>query len=50
MTENKYKSYRILDGKPRWIILDVQKKIINKNPKEELIGLEKEPFKRKGIL
>lgn len=37
-----YKSYRIIDGKPRWIIVDENGNIVNKNPtKEELKGLEK---------
>lgn len=38
-----YKSYRIIDGKPRWVIIDDNGNIINKNPaKGELKGLEKE--------
>ena len=36
-----YKSYRIIDGKPRWIIIDKDENIINRNPnKEELKGLK----------
>lgn len=38
----KYKSYRIVDGKPRWVIVDENGKIINRNPNNELKGLEKE--------
>lgn len=42
MTEY-YKSYRIIDGKPRWIIVDETGKIVNRNPsKDELKGLKKE--------
>jgi len=45
MTEY-YKSYRIIDGKPRWVIVDNTGNIINRNPsKEELKGLEKEKYK-----
>lgn len=32
-----YKSYRIIDGKPKWTIVDEYGKIVNKDPsKEEL--------------
>ena len=49
MTENRYKSYRIVNGKPRNIIVDKNGNIVNTNPnKEELIGLEKDHYKRKG--
>lgn len=42
-----YKSYRIIDGKPRWIIVDETGKIINRSPsKDELKGLEKETYVR----
>lgn len=44
----KYKSDRIIDGKLRRVIVEVTetgKKIVNRNPtKEELIGLEEEPY------
>lgn len=41
-----YKSYRIIDGKPRWLIEDENGNIINRNPcKGELKGLEKFPEK-----
>lgn len=37
-----YKSYRIIDGKPRWVIADTHGDIVNRNPtKEELEELEK---------
>lgn len=43
--EDKYTSTRLIDGKPRKIIVDEH--IINKNPnKEELKGLEKEEYRR----
>lgn len=46
MTE--YKSYRIVDGKPRWVIVDEDGKIVNINPsKEELKDLEIEKYKQK---
>lgn len=39
-----YKSYRIIDGKPRWVIVDETGKVINRIPsKEELKDLEEEP-------
>lgn len=48
MTENKYTSTRIVDGKPRKVIVDENGKITNRNPgKEELNGLEKEPIKHR---
>lgn len=38
----KYKDYRIIDCRPRWVIVE-NEKIINKNPtKEELVHLEQE--------
>lgn len=38
-----YKSYRIIDGKPRWVIVDEAGNIINRNPsKEELKYLNSE--------
>lgn len=36
MTES-YKAYRIIDEKPRWIIVDETGKIVNKNPNEEAV-------------
>lgn len=48
MTE--YKSTRIIDGKPRQIIVDRYGNIVNRNPsKEELDGLEKEPYAGKYL-
>jgi len=45
MTE--YKSYRFIDGKARWIIVDENGNIINIDPsKDELKGLEKEVYKQ----
>lgn len=42
----EYKTYRIIDGKPRRVIVDENGKVINRYPKEEeLKGLEKEPRK-----
>lgn len=42
----EYKSIIIIDGKPRWVIVDEDGKIINRNPsKDELKGLKKEPYK-----
>lgn len=42
-----YKSYRIIDGRPRKVVVDKNGEIINKNPsKEELKDLEKENYKR----
>lgn len=44
--ENKYTSVRLIDGKPRKVIVDKEGNITNKNPsREELRGLEKEPRK-----
>jgi hypothetical protein len=41
-----YKSYRIIDGKPKWVLEDEDGNIINRNPcKVELKGLEKFPEK-----
>lgn len=41
--EKKYKAYRIVDGKPRWIIVDENGNIVNRNPSKcELKGLEKQ--------
>lgn len=40
--EKKYRTCRIIDGKPRWIIVDENGNVINRNPtKEELKGLDK---------
>ena len=46
MIENKYKTKRIIDGKPplRTVIVDETGKVVNKNPsKDELKGLRNEP-------
>ena len=41
-----YKSYRIIDGKPKWIVEDENENIVNRIPyKEELTELEKFPEK-----
>lgn len=41
--ESKYKGYRIIDGKARWVIITENGEIINRNPtKEELKGIKKE--------
>lgn len=41
--ENRFTSTRIIDGKPRKVIIDYIGKVINRNPtKEELLCLEKE--------
>lgn len=34
-----YKSYRIIDGRPRWVILDKDGNIFNRNPTKEQIKL-----------
>jgi len=45
-----YRSYRFIDGKTKWIIVDESGKIINKEPsKEELRGLEEAPYIRNKI-
>lgn len=47
MTENRYKSYRFVDGKARWVIVDENRDITNRNPsKEELKELEKESHQK----
>ena len=46
--EQKYKSYRLVEGKPRWVIVDGYGKIINKEPnKEELRCTEEEKYIKK---
>lgn len=41
-----YKSWRIIDGKPRWVVVDETGKIVNRNPNEdELNKLKFEPHK-----
>lgn len=41
----KYKSYRFVDGKVRWIVVDENSNIVNKNPsKDELKGLKEETY------
>lgn len=48
ITENKFISIRIIDGKPRQVIVDENGKIINRNPtKEELKGFENEKYNTK---
>lgn len=48
MAENKYKSTRIIDGKPRQVIVDNNGKIIDNNPsKDELNNIQKEPYQKK---
>lgn len=43
----KYKSYRIVGNKPRWVVVDNNGKILNNNPlKEELKNLENAPYVR----
>jgi hypothetical protein len=38
----KYKAYRIIDGKPRWIVVNEIGNIVNRNPnKDEIKGLDK---------
>lgn len=42
-----YKSCRVIDGKPRLVIVDENGKIVNRGPsKEDLKGLQEEPFSR----
>jgi len=44
----EYKSYRIIDGKPRWVIVDETGNIVNRNPsKDELNDLKEETYVRK---
>lgn len=46
-----YRSYRYIDGKSRWVIVDENGKIVNKNPsKEELKDLKEGPYKRGGSM
>jgi hypothetical protein len=46
-----YKTYRIVDGKPRLVIVDENGQIINKNTsKDKLKGLEKEPRKYRDTI
>ncbi len=45
----QYKSYRMIDGKGKWVVTDENEKIINRNPsKEELKGLKEEKPKGNG--
>lgn len=39
--EDLYKSYRIIDGKTKWVIVDNNGNIIDKNPKKEQIEVAK---------
>jgi hypothetical protein len=41
-----YKSYRIVDGKPRWIIIDENGKIVNRNPSKDELKLVKNKDRR----
>ena len=44
MKEDRFTSTRIIDGKPRKVIIDENENIVNRNPsKEELKGIEKFP-------
>lgn len=44
----RYKAYRIVYGKPRWIIVNENGDIINKNPVKDILkGLDKFPEKKK---
>jgi len=46
--ENRYKSHRLVEGKPRWVITNEDGKIINKVPnKEELRYAKKEKYIKK---
>lgn len=41
MTEEKYKDWRMIDGKPKWIVVDDNRNIINRDhTKDELKGLK----------
>lgn len=45
--ENRYKSNRIIDGKPKWVIVDDNGNIIDRDPdKEQLKGLFTEYYNR----
>lgn len=45
MAENRFVAVRVVDEKPRWVIIDKNGKIINISPsKEELDGLREETF------
>lgn len=42
----KYRSYRIIDGKPRWVIIDGEGRVVDRNPsKEELKLYQVQNFK-----
>lgn len=49
-----YKSYRIVDGRPRWVIIDENENIVNRNPNKDKLKLLSEipremyKIKRKG--
>ena len=45
MVEKRFTSVRLIDGKPRKVIIDEIGNIINRNPtKEDLLGLGIEPY------
>lgn len=45
----KYKSKRIVDGKPQWVIVDETDKVVNRNPsEEELKGTKQRKLKGSG--
>lgn len=48
----KFKSYRLIDGQPKWVVVNQNGDILNRNPdKGELIGLKEEQYikkRRKG--
>lgn len=47
MRNMRYKSKRIIDGKLKWVIIDENRNVINREPsKEELICIEKEIYNR----
>lgn len=51
MIEEKYKAYTIVDGKSRWVIVNENGNIVDRDPrKEELEGVEKELHKIKKRL
>lgn len=48
MIENRYKTKRIIDGKLRWVVVDENSGIINRNPsKDEIKDLKKEQRKNR---
>lgn len=50
MSMKYYKSVRLVDGKPRWVIVDENDNIVNNNPsKDELNKFEKDGRRIKQI-